>query len=127
MSDHRGRGMSGRQAPFPWFGGKRRVAGDVWRRFGNPPNYVEPFAGSLAVLLARPSIGKIETVNDLDGFIANFWRSVAADPEETAHWADWPVNENDAHARHVWLVGQRATLEARLSLPRDGQAPRRSA
>jgi len=21
-------------APFPWFGGKRRVAPEVWRRFG---------------------------------------------------------------------------------------------
>ena len=107
--------MSGLQAPFPWFGGKRRVAGDVWSRFGNPPNYVEPFAGSLAVLLARPHAGKVETVNDLDGFIANFWRSVSTDPEETARWADWPVNETDAHARHVWLVNQRPTLEARLS------------
>ena len=107
--------MSGLQAPFPWFGGKRRVAGDVWRRFGNPPNYVEPFAGSLAVLLGRPHVGKTETVNDLDGFIANFWRAVSAAPDETARWADWPVNENDAHARHVWLVNQRATLEARLS------------
>ena len=42
------------KAPFPWFGGKRRVAHIVWDRFGCVPNYVEPFAGSLAVLLGRP-------------------------------------------------------------------------
>ena len=41
-------------APFPWFGGKSRVAADVWARFGETPNYVEPFAGSMAVLLGRP-------------------------------------------------------------------------
>ena len=58
-------------APFPYFGGKRKVAQEVWRRFGDPKNYVEPFAGSLAVLLARPSPPKIETVNDLDGMIAS--------------------------------------------------------
>ena len=35
------------KAPFPFFGGKSRVADNVWSRFGNVPNYVEPFAGSL--------------------------------------------------------------------------------
>lgn len=43
------------KAPFPWFGGKSRVAHIVWERFGDVPNYVEPFAGSLAVLLRRPA------------------------------------------------------------------------
>lgn len=38
--------MTDLRAPFPWFGGKRRVASLVWERFGNVPNYVEPFAGS---------------------------------------------------------------------------------
>ena len=78
------------------------------------PNWVEPFAGSLAVLLSRPHAPQIETVNDKDGFIANFWRAVSADPEQVAYFADWPVNENDQHARHVWLVGQRASLTAKL-------------
>jgi len=27
------------KAPFPWFGGKSRVADLVWDRFGNVPNY----------------------------------------------------------------------------------------
>lgn len=108
--------MSSLQAPFPWFGGKSRVAVDVWQRFGDVRNFVEPFAGSLAVLLARPArhTGRIETVNDIDGFVANFWRAVATDPEETARWADWPVNENDLHARHAWLVEQRGRLTSRL-------------
>lgn len=104
------------QAPFPWFGGKRRIAAEVWQRFGDVTNYVEPFAGSLAVLLGRPTnhLGHIETVNDVDGFVSNFWRAIAADPEETARWADWPVNENDLHARHAWLVERRTRLTARL-------------
>ena len=96
------------RAPFPWFGGKRRVADVVWRAFGpDVPNYIEPFAGSLAVLLARPGgPGKIETVNDRDRYLANFWRAVAADPIAVAEHADWPVNEADLHARHKWLVNQ---------------------
>jgi hypothetical protein len=94
------------KAPFPWFGGKSRVAHLVWRGFGDVPNYIEPFAGSLAVLLGRPSAPRIETVNDVDAFLSNFWRAVKWAPEEVAEHADWPVSEADLHARHRWLVGQ---------------------
>jgi DNA adenine methylase len=96
------------KAPFVWFGGKRKVAGQVWAALGDVDNYVEPFAGSLAVLLGRPDRADgskmTETVNDADGFLANFWRAVAADPEAVAYWADYPVNEVDLFARHLWLV-----------------------
>ena len=94
------------KAPFPWFGGKSRVAHLVWDQFGDVRNYVEPFAGSLAVLLGRPTEPKIETVNDLDCWIANFWRALRSDPEQVASFADWPANEADLHARHLWLVKQ---------------------
>jgi DNA adenine methylase len=102
------------RAPFPWFGGKSLAADMIWRAFGNVPNYVEPFAGSLAVLLARPHEAKCETANDKDGFICNFWRAVAADPDQVSHWADWPVNEADLHARHKWLLGQATKLLEKL-------------
>lgn len=29
------------RAPFPYFGGKSRIAGEVWARFGDPPNFVQ--------------------------------------------------------------------------------------
>ena len=106
------------KAPFPYFGGKSRVAGEIWSRFGDVPNYVEPFAGSTAVLLKRPDKHqwweRTETINDADGMVANFWRAVKHDPEAAAHFADWPVNENDLHARHGWLVGQRERITAML-------------
>jgi DNA adenine methylase len=103
------------RAPFPWFGGKRKVAAEVWRRFGCVENYVEPFFGSGAVLLGRPQpFTGNETINDADGLVANFWRAVAHEPDTVAFHADNPVNENDLHARHVWLVGQLPTLRARM-------------
>ena len=94
------------KAPFPWFGGKSRVAEEVWDRFGDVVNFVEPFAGSLAVLLGRPTSPQTETVNDIDAYLSNFWRSVRCGPAATAEWCDWPVNEADLHARHLWLVNQ---------------------
>src|ERR1700693_6460724 len=94
------------KAPIPWFGGTPRVAGIVWDRFGDVPNYVEPFFGSGAVLLGRPTPPGIETINDKDCYVANFWRAVQHDPEAVAHLSDWPVNECDIEARHLWLVNQ---------------------
>ena len=103
------------KAPFVWFGGKSKVAPLVWPRFGDVVNYCEPFFGSGAMLLGRPApFTGSETVNDLDGLLANFWRACTADPDAVAHHADWPVNENDLHARHIWLVGQKESLQARL-------------
>jgi len=102
-------------APFPYFGGKSRIASTVWKYLGDPPNYVEPFAGSLAVLLNRPTPGKIETINDFDGFVANFWRALQRAPAEVARHATNPVNENDLHARHAYLLSVKSDMEPRLS------------
>jgi site-specific DNA-adenine methylase len=104
------------KAPFPYFGGKSKVADTIWGLLGaDVTNYVEPFAGSLAVLLNRPGgAGKVETVNDYDGLLANAWRAMQHDPEAVAEYADWPVNECDLHARHLWLIGQREALTERL-------------
>lgn len=122
-------------APFPAFGGKSAVADLVWQRLGYIRNYVapsydgrtefdmvyeEPFANSAAIMLRNPAydwengrwrvkLPPIETINDLDPFITNFWRSVKFAADEVAEYADWPVNEADLHARHVWLVQQGRT------------------
>ena len=57
-------------APFPYFGGKRDIARDVWARLGRPKQYIEPFCGSAAMLLAAPAPASLEVVNDINGFIA---------------------------------------------------------
>lgn len=101
-------------APFPWFGGKTRAASLIWERLGDVPNYIEPFAGSLAVLLSRPGAPGIETVNDKDRYLANLWRAIAADPEAVACYADRPVNECDLYAIHRWLVNTGAERIQRM-------------
>lgn len=97
-------------APFPWFGGKALACAEVWAALGDPENYVEPFAGSAAMLLGRDEPGKVETINDADGFVANFWRAVAHDADAVAEHTDWPCNEADLFARHSWLVRERQSL-----------------
>jgi hypothetical protein len=92
------------KAPFPYFGGKRSVAELVWSRLGDVDNAIEPFCGSAIWLLSRPSSPRIETVNDADCYVSNFWRATSVAPELVAAAADWPVDEADLHARHRWLV-----------------------
>lgn len=109
------------RAPFPYYGGKSTVAAAVWRAFGDVPNYIEPFFGSGAVLLARPHdyTQRLETVNDADALLANYWRATQAEPDAVAQWADWPINEADLHARHLWLTGQRVRITERLMADPD--------
>ncbi len=105
------------EAPFTYFGGKRDVAAEVWRRFGSVRSYVEPFFGSGAVLLGRPQpFSGAEIVNDKDALLCNFWRALQADPNAVARHADWPVNECDLHARHLWLVEHKEDITDRLIL-----------
>ena len=106
-------------APFPYFGGKSLACATVWAALGDPQNYVEPFAGSAVMLLGRPNIGKVETINDVDGFIANFWRAISMDAAAVAKHADWPTNEADLFARHSWLVRQASGLLERLHADPD--------
>lgn len=96
-------------APFPYFGGKRRAAATIWRELGDPSGYVEPFAGSAAVLLARPHFDgrRVETINDADGWLVNTWRAIQLSPSDVARHAYGPVTEIDYHARLAWLQERR--------------------
>lgn len=67
--------------PFPYFGSKATLAGWIVSLLPEHDHYIEPFAGSLAVLLAKtPS--RMETVNDLDCALMTFWRVLRDRPEE---------------------------------------------
>jgi site-specific DNA-adenine methylase len=97
-------------APFPYFGGKRRAAPRIWQALGDPSGYVEPFAGSAAVLLTRPPFKgrRVETINDADGWLINAWRAIQLSPDAVAAAAWGPVSEIDYHARLAWLQQRRS-------------------
>ncbi|NNM85331.1 MAG: DNA adenine methylase [Phycisphaerales bacterium] len=67
--------------PFGWYGGK--FSHLDWLLPLLPPchHYCEPFAGSGAVLLNRPP-SAIETYNDMDGEVCNFFRVLREEKEK---------------------------------------------
>jgi DNA adenine methylase len=69
--------------PITYSGGKTSLAERISELLPEHRHYVEPFAGSLAVLLAKaPS--RMETVNDLDGELMGFWRMLRDRPVDLA-------------------------------------------
>lgn len=67
--------------PFAYYGGKTTLAPRIAEMLPRHRHYVEPFAGSMAVLLAK-SPTTFETVNDLDGNLMTFWRVLRDQPDE---------------------------------------------
>jgi DNA adenine methylase len=68
---------------FGWYGGKYSHLDWLLPLLPECLHYCEPFAGSAAALLNRdPS--PVETYNDLDGEVVNFFRVLRDNPEEVA-------------------------------------------
>jgi DNA adenine methylase len=103
--------------PFTYFGGKLSIAGQIAAALPDHEHYVEPFAGSLAVLLAK-SESRMETVNDLDGDLMNFWQVLRDRPADlervcalTPHSRAEHAASNDRdgldaleRARRIWVL-----------------------
>ncbi|WP_280470971.1 DNA adenine methylase [Nocardia cyriacigeorgica] len=102
--------------PFPYYGGKMSVADRIVDLLPAHRHYVEPFGGSLAVLLAKPA-APFETVNDLHSELMTFWRVLrdrpadlervcALTPHSRAEYAaavDLNADDELETARRVWI------------------------
>jgi DNA adenine methylase len=60
--------------PLKWHGGKHYLAQQIVSLMPPHTHYVEPYAGGLAVLLAKPCEGISEVVSYLNGALTTFWR-----------------------------------------------------
>ncbi|MFI2334147.1 DNA adenine methylase [Nocardia rhamnosiphila] len=69
--------------PMAYYGGKTTIATRIAGMLPDHGHYVEPFAGGLSVLLAKPA-ARMETVNDIDGDLMTFWRVLRDRPTDLA-------------------------------------------
>lgn len=67
--------------PFAYYGGKARMAPWIASLLPAHEVYVEPFAGSAAVLFAKTP-ARHEVMNDIDGDVVNFFRVLRSRPDE---------------------------------------------
>ncbi|MBR8638659.1 DNA adenine methylase [Streptomyces tuirus] len=103
------------RSPVPYFGGKQTIAPWIASLLPSHGHYVEPYCGSLSVLLAKRH-SPMETVNDLDGELMLFWRILRDRPDDliracalTPHGraemlaAHEPAEDELEQARRVWV------------------------
>ena len=70
---------------FPYIGGKSQMAPWIIDHLPDHECYVEPFAGSAAVLLTKP-LSTVEVLNDRDRDIVHFFEVVLEQPAELAEF-----------------------------------------
>jgi DNA adenine methylase len=98
--------------PFAYFGGKTMLAQRIVDLLPPHQHYVEPYCGSLAVLLAkRPA--RMETVNDLDHELVTWWRVLRDRPEELAR-----VCALTPHSRAEYVAARERAVEDELEVAR---------
>lgn len=109
--------------PFRWFGSKTMLARRLVAMLPEHDHYVEVFAGSAAVLFAKPR-SRLETINDLDREIVNLF-AVLRDPSLTQDLLaaiDLTPYARDEYAAASWEPGLPPVEQARRFLVRTGQA-----
>lgn len=132
-----GPGLAGQGAkpavPLKWHGGKSELAKVIVGLMPPHLHYVEPYAGGLAVLLAKDPVGVSEVVNDIHRDLTNFWkvirdeapfarfrRAVSAVPFSEPEWRDARDRlgadpDADPVDRAVWFfVACRQSLAGRM-------------
>ena len=112
-----------RKIIFGWYGGKFNHLDWLLPLLPAAHHYCEPFAGSAAVLLNRVP-APVETYNDMDGEVVNFFRVLREWPEELARlMALTPFSREEFHNA---IFGKTADLDgmdrARLFYVRARQA-----
>jgi len=72
---------------LPYPGGKKRIAPWILGYMPEHHSYLEAFCGGSAVLFAKEP-ARIETINDLDSDVINFFRTIK-DPESRLELQEW--------------------------------------
>ena len=73
-----------RRPALRYYGGKWKLAPWIISHFPDHKNYVEPCGGAASVLLQKPR-SPLETYNDLDGNVVNFFQVLRDRPDELIH------------------------------------------
>jgi DNA adenine methylase len=95
---------------------KWRIADWIVSKFPKHHSYLEPYAGSLAVLFNKPP-SNMETVNDLDGNVINFFQCIREDWVRLARLVEaTPYSREEYDRAYLAAVPEDRYEKARLFL-----------
>ena len=103
------------EPPFPWLGGKRRLARDINALLPPPSStatYVEPFFGAGAVFFSRRPRGA-EVINDKNSEIINFFQVLRDDGESLVRYL-----QNIPYSRALFYDLRNRVLDESMPLER---------
>lgn len=124
---------SSAKSPFPYFGGKQRLAERIAALLPPHEVYVEVFGGGASVLFTKPR-SKLEVYNDVDEGLVTFFRMLRDRPEELlarleltpyarGEWERcrrvYPETEDELEKARLWYVLTSQSFSGH-SLRRDG-------
>lgn len=105
-----------RRPALRYYGGKWNLAPWIISHFPQHTNYVEPCGGAASVLLQKPR-SLLETYNDINGNVVNFFRVLRDQPDELIRkirLTPWSRKEYESHnqktddpvewARQFWML-----------------------
>ena len=72
------------KSPLGWVWGKSKLSKEIISLFPQHTHYVEVFGWGLSVLFAKES-SKLETINDINNDLINFWRIISTKPQSLSH------------------------------------------
>lgn len=105
--------MKNLKAILKYPGSKWRIADWIVSQFPEHHSYLEPFAGSLAVLFNKP-LSNIETVNDLNLDVVNLFNCIREDSERLAKIVEaTPYSRNEYDSMYYAAVPECRYEQAR--------------
>lgn len=107
---------------FGWYGGKYSHLDWLLPLLPESTHYCEPFGGSAAVILNRPP-SPVETYNDIDRELVNFFRVLRSNPEALIEQIRFTPFARSEYAQAIGPVDDLSDVErARLFFVRARQA-----
>lgn len=85
--------------PLRYFGGKWRLADWIISFFPQHYHYIDVCGGAASILLQKPR-SKMETYNDVDGNVVNFFRMLRDRPEDLIRAIDLTPWSREEYATH---------------------------
>ncbi|MDR1380781.1 MAG: DNA adenine methylase [Tannerella sp.] len=90
------------KTPITYYGGKQGMLKYIRPLIPDHDLYCEPFAGGAAVFFDKTP-AKVNVINDLNGELINFYRTVVSDPDELRMEVSRTLHCRNQH-QHAWYI-----------------------